>query len=32
MYLIIVIQIAATAALLLGHFAVVVRNQFARGR
>ncbi len=31
-YLIVEIQLLATAALLLGHLAVVVRNQLARGR
>jgi hypothetical protein len=28
----IIVQMAATAALLVAHFAVIVRNQFARSR
>jgi hypothetical protein len=31
-YFIVMFQLAATAALLIGHFTVVVKNQLARAR
>jgi hypothetical protein len=31
-YFIVVTQLAATTALLIGHFAVIVKNQLARAR